>query len=124
MDFNSEVELRQKLIQYLNGELRLSEFEEWFVPKSWNFFENASPSLQSLVADIELLLAEYSNGDWTEAELKRKIAPLATTYRLVYCFDVGQNKKPEPINLTFSGSGLRRSDSSPLSDIQLVAGYA
>ena len=125
MNFTSEVDVRQKLeLQYHKGDISLSEFEDWFVPKSWNFDENASLTLQSLVADIELLLAEYSNGDWTEPQLKEKLRSAATVYRATYVFDLTENKTAEPVHLTFSGSALHRSDSSPPSDIRLVEEYA
>ena len=66
MDFRSEIELRKELARYLEGQCTLKEFEDWFVPRSWNFNQNSNPSLRNLVAQIELSLAEFSNGDWTE----------------------------------------------------------
>ena len=60
MEFRSDAEIYEQLQSYLSGRISLDDFEDWFVPRSWNF-QAANPSLQNLVSEIELLLAEYSN---------------------------------------------------------------
>lgn len=84
MDFQSEFELRQELARYLKGHCTLQDFEDWFVPRSWNFNQNSNPSLQKLVAQIELSIAEFSNGDWTEKELRREFGIFMTNYEIEY----------------------------------------
>ena len=84
MDFQLEFELRQELARYLNGQYTLKDFEDWFVPRSWNFNQNTNPSLQKLVSQIELSLAEYGNGDWTENQLRQQFSILMTTYEIEY----------------------------------------
>jgi hypothetical protein len=86
MDFQSELEVRQQLARYFNNECSLREFEDWFVPRSWNF-KAATLPLQKLVSEIELYLAEFSNGDWTVEELKNHLKPLVTHYTLEYRTD-------------------------------------
>jgi len=84
MDFQSEFELRQELARYLKGQCTLQDFEDWFVPRSWNFSQDSNPSLQKLVSQIELSIAEFSNGDWTEKELCQEFGILLTNYEIEY----------------------------------------
>ena len=84
MDFQSEFELRQELARYLKGQCTLKDFEDWFVARSWNFSQNSNPSLRKLVSQIELSIAEFSNGDWTENELRQQLRILTTTYEIEY----------------------------------------
>jgi len=126
MDFTSELEIREQLARYLKSELTLNEFQDWFVPRSWNFHENTNPSLQKLVASIELAIAEFVNGDWSWQELREQLSMLLTTYEIDY----------DPLNVeqrqTFSlktGSASNVLE-SPLTyswtpaDIQFSAEYA
>jgi hypothetical protein len=121
MEFESELELRQKLLQFIKNDWSLEQFEDWFVPHSWNFEENASPALKSLVGDIELALAEYSNGHWTKDELRRKLALLASTYRARYVFDSFQD--PDSVVAIFSGSAYPHFGSLQLFDIKPVVEF-
>ena len=88
MDFSSEMELRQELARCLHRECSIKDFEEWFVPRSWDF-NAASDSLRDLVAQIELALAEFANGDWSELELRRHFNATLTYYRANYPVNVG-----------------------------------
>lgn len=87
MQFESELEVRRQLVCYLSKKISLDDFEDWLVPRSWNFHKESSPSLQALIAEIELLLAEFSNGHRTEKELKQALLPLVTNYELDYRMD-------------------------------------
>lgn len=82
MQFSSDLEIREQLARYLAREISLQDFEDWFAPRAWNIHEATSPALQELVSEIELLLAEFSNGDWTEKELRRMLSPLVATYKV------------------------------------------
>jgi hypothetical protein len=84
MDFQSEIELRRELGRYLKNQCSLKEFEVWFVPRSWNFDQKSNPSLRNLVAQIELSLAEFNNGDWTENELRQQFGIFMTTCEIEY----------------------------------------
>ena len=82
MDFQSELDLRQELARYLKSQCTLKDFEDWFVPRSWEFSQNTNPSLQKLVSQIELSVAEFSNGDWNESELRQEFGILMTNYEI------------------------------------------
>jgi hypothetical protein len=84
MDFTSELEIREQIALYLKGEHTLNEFQDWFVPRSWNFHENANLALQKLVASIELAIAEFTNGDWSRQELHDMLNLLLNTYEVDY----------------------------------------
>jgi len=103
MDFQSEIELRRELGRYLKTQCSLKEFEDWFVPRSWNFNQNSNPSLQRLVSEIELSMAEFNNGDWTDHELRQQFGNLLTNYEFEYR-PFGGETLSEPLS-THTGSG-------------------
>lgn len=73
-----DLEIRDWLGQYLDEAISLRQFEEWFVPVAWGIPRTANQGILGLVGEIELRLAEFSNGHWTEPELRAKLEPLAT----------------------------------------------
>lgn len=73
MQSSLEREVRQQLARYASGEILLAEFQTWFVPNTWTVERDADPKASQLVYRIELLLAEYSSGHWTESELRTKL---------------------------------------------------
>ena len=71
------VELRNQLRRYLDGAISLSEFDEWFVPATLNVEQSGDPAAEDLTWEIYLRIAEFSHGDWTEAELKDMLGSFA-----------------------------------------------
>jgi hypothetical protein len=69
-------EIREKLASYLVGEISLEEFEDWFVPASWNVGQGKNQSAINMVYEIELRLSEYSDGFRNEDELRSLLKPL------------------------------------------------
>lgn len=65
LDFN----IRERLADYLADRLSLREFVDWFYAETWDVDDAENQTLTNLVYEIKLRLAEYSHGDWTEAEL-------------------------------------------------------
>lgn len=86
MDF-LDLDIRGKLASYIVGEISLGEFEDWFVPASWNVSQSNNSNAVNLVYEIELWLSEYSDGHWNEQELKNNLKPLVIDYRV----NVGSN---------------------------------
>jgi hypothetical protein len=76
-----DLEIRDRLARYLNDDISLHEFEEWFVPVAWSIEQTQNANAIELAGEVELRLAEFSNGDWTEAELRSKFEPLVSMYR-------------------------------------------
>lgn len=78
-----EFNIHEKLAEYLAGEITLCEFEDWFFPETWDIDQTDNTALINLVYGIKLSLAEFSNGDWTEAELRSMLRPLLEKYVMV-----------------------------------------
>jgi hypothetical protein len=68
--------IRKKLDFYLKGKMGLDEFRDWFVANTFDVDRRRTEEDVSVSYDIELLYAEYTNGDWTEEELRRLLEPL------------------------------------------------
>ena len=63
--------IRKQLSKYLTGGTTLESFEEWFVPNALTAVEESGdPEAEALTYGIELRLAEFSDGGWTEDELR------------------------------------------------------
>lgn len=66
--------IRTQLAHYLAGASPLDDFQEWFISETWEM-EEGSPG-EELAQTIELLLAEYTNGDRSTKELREALRPL------------------------------------------------
>lgn len=73
-----DLEIRDQLQHYLKGEQSLAQFRDWFEPTTWNVEKLGDPVARELVYAVMLRVAEHSNGDWTEGELREHLRPLAT----------------------------------------------
>lgn len=79
-----DVELREQLVKYLSDVISLRALYEWFTPAAWNVDQRADQSTAGIFHEVELLLSEYSRGDWDEGELRERLAPFVTTYAVRY----------------------------------------
>lgn len=68
-----DLELRYQLVEFLSGERSLRELRRWFLPRVWDLGQDGRLRAP-LVRRLELRLAEYSNGHWTEDDLKHLLA--------------------------------------------------
>lgn len=71
-----ERQIREQLARYIAGEQSLETFAEWFFPATWNVHLRDDRAAADFAYEIGLRLAEFSNGDWTEDELKALLRPL------------------------------------------------
>ncbi|MBV9282276.1 MAG: hypothetical protein JOZ41_19515 [Chloroflexi bacterium] len=71
-------EIRAQVRRYVAQQIRLDEFTEWFLPVMWRAEESGDQTVADLASKIDLRLIEHSNGDWTEAELRELLGPLAS----------------------------------------------
>lgn len=69
-------QIRTWLARYLRDVLDLEDFEGWFTPATWDVESSGDPAAQGLAAVVALKLAEFSNGDLTEDELRDEFRPL------------------------------------------------
>jgi hypothetical protein len=83
----SSQDIRQHLARYLAGDISLHEFDDWFARATWDSDEQGSGPAQedarALAHTIEGRLGEFTDGHWTEDELKGLLAPLVENYRVV-----------------------------------------
>ncbi|OGK80281.1 MAG: hypothetical protein A2X52_06025 [Candidatus Rokubacteria bacterium GWC2_70_16] len=73
MPSSIEQELEELVARYVSGDVSLREFQERFVPRAWSIDAAESGGAAQLANEVELLLAEFSNGHWTEDELKAEL---------------------------------------------------
>lgn len=62
-------EIKEHLGLYLIGQLSLSEFHDWLIPAVWDI-DTEGEDVKRLAHRIQLLVAEFSNGDRDEKELR------------------------------------------------------
>lgn len=72
MNLELELGIRRELVRYLAGEVALADLRNWFDAETWG-------AGSGLSADVDLLFAEYSSGDWTEEELRLRLRNLTAT---------------------------------------------
>lgn len=70
--------VRQKINEYLAGNITFDDLDRWVTAATWNAPRN--PDLDSLVGEIMLLSAEYSRGHRDEADVRQQLQLLLTTH--------------------------------------------
>jgi hypothetical protein len=88
------------LSAYLAKEISLHEFEDWFFPETWEADQLDNFPLVNLVYGIKLRLAEFTNGDWTEDELRDWLRPFVEKY------EVTVNSTPPRVRVQFGTSSI------------------
>lgn len=68
--------IEARLERYLRGEDSLSDFEAWLVPETWDISPQSDRAAHDLATAITLRIAEFTNGDWTEDELRDALTKL------------------------------------------------
>ena len=63
--------IKDHLLDYLAGRITLEQFEDWFVLETWDEKE-----ADHLATEIDLRLAEHSNGHLPEDQLKEEFRAL------------------------------------------------
>lgn len=79
-----DLQIHEQLTRYVNGTISLSAFREWFSPQAWNIDQRADISVARMVHEIDLALAEFDHGDWTEEEVNQLFASLIAQNSLIY----------------------------------------
>jgi hypothetical protein len=73
----TDLEIRHEIFRFVGGELDAEALEDWLEDASW---EASDPS-ESLAPTALRLLAEHANGDWTDVELRERLAACGQIYR-------------------------------------------
>jgi hypothetical protein len=70
-------QIRSKLAEWIDGGISFREFEDWFVPETWNLENEVDPEAEALAADIDMAISEYGSGGSNKDELRAALAALA-----------------------------------------------
>jgi hypothetical protein len=73
MTVSLEQHIRRRLQHYFEGTITLDAFVDWFWPATFDVGAGDDPSLVALVGEVQLRLAEFDRGHWTEAELHEQL---------------------------------------------------
>ena len=68
--------IRDHLRRYLSREISLDQLREWFDVETWDVIDESSPATQQVAGEIELRIAEFTNGHLSENELRALLQPL------------------------------------------------
>jgi hypothetical protein len=98
MSYSLDFNIRERLAAYLANEISLREFEDWFFPETWDVDQLGNLALTNLVYGIKLCLAEFSNGDWTEGELRNLLRSFIENYDL--------NNSPNQVKVQYGTSSI------------------
>ncbi len=69
-------EIRDHLRRYLSREITLDDFRDWFDVETWDIIDKCSAATQQLAGEIELRIAEFTNGHLSETELRTMLQNL------------------------------------------------
>lgn len=78
-----DYKIREQLADYLAGKISLREFEDWLFSETWDRDDADNQALTTLVYGIKLRLAEFSHGDWKEAELRSLLRSILEKHIIV-----------------------------------------
>ena len=67
-------DLQNKLFDYLSELCSLDEFREWFDVATWGVAAEPDSAIRKAAGEIELRLAEFTNGHLGEADLRHSLA--------------------------------------------------
>jgi hypothetical protein len=77
----SPAEIRQQLSRWIGGEISLRQFEDWFVPATWDAHSAEDKEVEALADEIELNLSEFSDSVLSEQELREELTRIADPFR-------------------------------------------
>ncbi len=81
------LDIRDRLARYLAGALSLTDLRLWLASAAWDIEGSGDQRAVSLLHALALGLAEFSNGDWTDAELQELVQPLLAASSTAYSRD-------------------------------------
>jgi hypothetical protein len=76
MDENLLPEIRTRLGRYLSGKSSLDQFRKWFDVETWGLAAEPDSLVRQIAGEIELRMAEFTNGHLSETDLRALLQPL------------------------------------------------
>ncbi len=81
------LDVHDRLARYLAGARSLTDLRLWLASAAWDIEGSGDQRAVSLLHALKLGLAEYANGDWTEAELQELFRSLLAAPSTAYSRD-------------------------------------
>jgi hypothetical protein len=78
-----DLDVKRQIERYLTRKTTLNDFKRWLAPVTMDVEQSRSPLAVDLVYEIQLRLAEFSDGYWTEDELRSLLRPLVSTVEVL-----------------------------------------
>src|SRR5580704_18177933 len=72
----SSSQIKEWLSKFLDGQISLDAFEDWFVQNTWNIHLSGSIATESLTFAVEESLSEYSSRHINERQLRQELAAI------------------------------------------------
>jgi hypothetical protein len=72
----SSSQIKEQLARFLDRQIGLDAFEDWFVQNTWNIHLSGSVAAESLTFAIEESLSEYSSGHIDSNNLHAELAQI------------------------------------------------
>jgi hypothetical protein len=76
MNHDLLLDIRTQLGRYLSGKSSLLQFRKWFDGETWGLAAESDSPARQIAGEIELRLAEFTNGHLSETELRALLQPL------------------------------------------------
>ncbi len=76
MQLSDQLDMTDALDRYLTGQISVSDLQVRLAGLAWDVLIDDNSPGANVLYELELGLAEFSNGDWTEDELKGLFRPL------------------------------------------------
>lgn len=110
MSHSLDYTIREQLADYLADNISLHKFEDWFFSETWEIDDADNQNLANLVYGIKLRLAEFSHGDWTEAELRNMLRSIEEKHTII----VGNTISPYQSQIAYGTSSKNYSLPMPI----------
>jgi len=92
--------IRERVAEMLFGDISLEQFEDWFVPATWDAHKSGDPEAESLADEIEINLSEYTSGQLSPEQLRSRLAGA------VFLFAENRSGDPSPLPIPASSAEL------------------
>jgi|SRR5580704_1466823 hypothetical protein len=87
----SSSQIKEWLSKFLDGQISLDAFEDWFVQNTWNIHLSGSVAAESLTFAVEESLSEYSSQHISDQILREELSQiLGAENRVVNIVDAPQ----------------------------------
>ncbi len=105
--------IRRELQRYIDGEIELHQFEDFFVPLLWDVDSHDDSEASELAGSIHNLTAEYSRRDRSLDSLREELTRIARPFGRVIAFARSTTQAEpyvisEPREVTFGFGAIRK----------------